>query len=65
DCEILRHHLLYMLKALKNMELDLEREDLSNLKEHVIKLREVVIPLVVEAVAQYKLSADPKAWRRL
>jgi hypothetical protein len=54
-----------MLKALKNMELDLEREDLSNLKEHVIKLREVVIPLVVEAVAQYKLSADPKAWRRL
>ncbi|MFQ5977401.1 MAG: B-box zinc finger protein [Candidatus Heimdallarchaeota archaeon] len=65
DCEILRHHLLYMLKALKNMELDLEREDLSNLKEHVIKLREVVIPLVVEAVAQHKLSADPTAWRRL
>lgn len=65
DCEILRHHLLFMLKILKNMELELDREDLSSLKEHVIKLREVAIPLVVEAVAQHKLSADPTAWRKL
>ncbi|MFX0113528.1 MAG: hypothetical protein ACFFB3_03185 [Candidatus Hodarchaeota archaeon] len=64
-CEVLRHHLLYMLKVCKNLELELEQEDLSGLKEHVTQLRDVVIPLVVEAVAQDKLSADPTAWRRI
>ena len=64
-CEILRHHLLYILKVLKNLEIELEREDLSGLKDPVIQLRDAVIPLIVEAVAQRKLTADPTAWRRI
>ncbi len=64
-CEILRLHLLYILKVLKNLEIELEREDLSGLKDPVIQLRDAVIPLIVEAVAQRKLTADPTAWRRI
>ncbi|MFX1512661.1 MAG: B-box zinc finger protein [Promethearchaeota archaeon] len=65
NCEILRHHLLYMLKVLKNLEIELEREDLSGLKDPVTQLRDAIIPLIVEAVAQKKLTADPTAWRRI
>ena len=64
-CEILRHHLLYILKVLKNMEIELEREDLSGLKKPVGQLREAVIPLIMEAVAQKNLRADPAAWPRI
>lgn len=64
-CEILRHHLLYILKVLKNLEIELEKEDLSGLRKPVAQLREAVIPLIIEAVAQKNLSADPAAWPRI
>lgn len=64
-CEILRYQLLFSLKVLKNLGIELEQEDLSGLKQPVNQLREAVIPLIIEAVAQKDLDADPAAWRRV
>ena len=64
-CTILRYQLLFTLKVLKNLGIELEQEDLSGLRQPVEQLREATIPLIIEAVAQKDLNADPKAWRRI
>ncbi|MFX1285507.1 MAG: hypothetical protein ACFFB5_17850 [Promethearchaeota archaeon] len=64
-CEILRYHLLFMLKVLKNLCIELEQEDLSGLKQPVNQLRESILPLIIEAIAQKDLEADPSAWCRI
>lgn len=64
-CEILRYHLLFTLKALKNLEIELEHEDLTGLKNPVHQLRDAVIPLIIEAISQKNLTADPTSWPRI
>lgn len=64
-CTILRYQLLFTLKVLKNLGIELEQEDLSGLKRHVNQLRDVILPLIIEAVAQKDLDADPAAWTRI
>ncbi|UCG89935.1 MAG: B-box zinc finger protein [Candidatus Heimdallarchaeota archaeon] len=64
-CEILRYQLLFSLKVLKNLGIELEQEDLSGLKQPINQLREAIIPLIIEVIAQKDLDADPAAWRRI
>lgn len=64
-CGILRYHLLFTLKVLKNLGIELEEEDLSGLTAPVTQLREATITLIIEAVAQKNLEADPTSWKRI
>ncbi|UCE13349.1 MAG: hypothetical protein JSV04_14335 [Candidatus Heimdallarchaeota archaeon] len=64
-CEILRYHLLFTLKVLKNLGIELEHEDLTGLRAPVHQLRDAVIPLIIEAISQKKLAADPTSWPRI
>ena len=64
-CEILRYQLLFILKILKNLGIELEQEDLSGLRQPVNQLRESILPLIIESVAQKDLEADPSAWCRI
>ena len=51
----------FILKVLKYLGIELEQEDLSGLKNPVNQLREATIPLIIEAVAQKELDADPSS----
>ncbi|MFX0182302.1 MAG: hypothetical protein ACFE95_04385 [Candidatus Hodarchaeota archaeon] len=64
-CTILRIQLLFILKILKDLGIELEQEDLSGLKNPVTQLREAILPLIVEAVSQKDLKADPTSWSRI
>jgi hypothetical protein len=64
-CAILRIQLLFILKVLKDLGIELEQEDLSGLKNPVTQLREAILPLIIEAVAQKDLKTDPTSWSRI